>query len=354
MASLRVLATAAVAGILSLTAGAQIAASDAQPAPSAALSFTLDRQAGPSSVSRSSLAAVTWRGGRVTTSTGETVTVLVSNSLPAETPEKWAEFMVNLTHGPEITLATTRIATPLEVQQMCGANALGCYSRNQIIAPGEPTIDGDAGPDEVVRHEYGHHVALHRLNTPWEAIDWGPKNWASAANVCARVSKGDAFPGNDGRNYALNPGEAWAETYRLLDERKAGITTGTWSIVSRSFFPNDTALAAAERDVVSPWTTSRKVVQRRAFRTSAKAQVWWLRVETPLDGELSISATLPRKGLYDVALVAPNRRTVLRRARWTAQRVKSTATTVCGTRSLYVRVTQTRGAGRVTVSATLP
>jgi hypothetical protein len=353
MASLRVLATATAAVAIAVASGAQ-AAPDSQADSSQAYAYTLDRQVGPSVLSRTALAAVTWRGGRVTASSGETVTVFVSDSLPTETPERWAEFLVNLTHGPEITLVTVRIATLLEVQQLCGARALGCYSRNQIVSPGEATLDGDTGPEAVLRHEYGHHIALHRLNSPWEAIDWGPKTWASTASVCARVSRGEAFPGNEGRNYALNPGEAWAEVYRLMDERKAGILTASWSIVTRSFFPDAAALAAAERDVLRPWTASRKVVQRRVFRASARPQVWWFSLDTPLDGELSITATLPRNGSYDVALVAPNRRTVIRRARWTGQRVKSTAATVCGNRSLFVRVTQTRGSGRVSVSATLP
>src|SRR5688500_15202701 len=46
--------------------------------------------------------AATFRGGPITTSTGEVVNVLVSDSLPAETPEKWAEFVARLTHGSEL------------------------------------------------------------------------------------------------------------------------------------------------------------------------------------------------------------------------------------------------------------
>ncbi len=151
----------------------------------------------------------------------------VSDSLPLETstPEGWAEFLAGLTHGPEITRLRTYIVTFSEVQEICGSRALGCYGRDEMVAPGE--LVADISPEEVVRHEYGHHVANHRLNAPWAAIDWGPKRWASAANVCANVSRREAFPGDQGSNYARNPGEAWAEVYRLMDERKAGITTAT-------------------------------------------------------------------------------------------------------------------------------
>ena len=357
MASLRTLAVAAAALSLLAASGAALAsASSAGTAPTASAAYvrSLDGQTGASRIDAAARTAITWRGGAITASTGELVNVFVSDLLPAETPEKWAEFLVGLTHGPELSLLTTRLATLDEVQQLCGAQALGCYLRNEMIALGEPTIDGrGATPEEVVRHEYGHHVGFHRANPPWRAIDWGPKNWASSAGVCARVSRGEAFPGNEGRNYALNPGEGWAETYRLMDERKDGITTATWHIVSQSFFPNETALAAAERDVLTPWSANRRTVHRRVFGKTTK-KVWWIPVQTPLDGELTLSATLPRNGVHEVALVAPNRRTVLGRAQWVGQRVKRTATTVCGQRSLFVRVTQSGGLGRVTVTASAP
>jgi hypothetical protein len=354
MASLRRVVVAVSALVLVAAGGAALAGtSSTSTAPAANYARSLDGQTGVSRIDAAARTAITWRGGTINASTGERVNVFVSDLLPAETPEKWAEFLVGLTHGPELALITTRLATLDEVQQLCGARALGCYIRNEMIALGEPTIDSGTTPEEVVRHEYGHHVAFHRANPPWRAIDWGPKNWASATSVCTRVSRGEAFPGNEGGNYALNPGEAWAETYRLMDERKDGITTATWQVVSQSFFPNEPALAAAERDVVTPWTANRQVVHRRVFGKRTK-KTWWIPVQTPLDGELTLSATLPRNALHEVALVAPDRRTVLRRAQWVGQRVKRIATAVCGQRSLFVRVTQSGGLGRVTVTASTP
>jgi hypothetical protein len=352
MASLRRVAVAVSAVLLLGASGvAGTATSGATTAPKAYRA--IDGQLGASRINTAARAALAWSGGPITASTGEVVNVFVSTALPAETPEKWAEFLVGLTHGPEIARLTTRMATHAEVQQLCGAQALGCYFRNEMIALGEPPIDSGVTPEEVVRHEYGHHIGFHRVNAPWRAIDWGPKIWASAAGVCARVSRGEAFPGNEGRNYSLNPGEAWAETYRLMDERKAGITTASWDIISRSFFPDELAFAAAERDVLTPWTANRRIVERRVFGKNTK-KVWWIPVQTPLDGELTLSATLPRSGLHEVALVAPNRRTVIRRAQWVGQRVKRTASTVCGQRNLFVRVTQSGGLGQVTVTATAP
>jgi hypothetical protein len=298
-------------------------------------------------------AGLTYRGGPITTSTGETVDVRVSDTLPLETstPEGWAEFLAQLTHGPELAELTTFIVSFDEVQEICGSRALGCYGDDRMVAPGE--VAEDISPEEVVRHEYGHHVANARLNTPWEAVDWGPKRWASAANVCAKVSSREAFPGDQGSNYSLNPGEAWAETYRLMDERKAGITTSTWPIVSRSFFPTEAALEAAEQDVVSPWTKVHTTVSTRVFGKRTP-KVWWIPLATPLDGDLRISAALPSRGTYDVALVRADRRTVLKRAQWVGQRVKRLAGSTCGQRSLFVRVTQKGALGRARVSVTTP
>lgn len=296
--------------------------------------------------------AVTWRGGPITTSTGEVVDVRVSDSLPTVSPESWAEFLVGLTHGSELARVTSYHATLAEVQELCGPRALGCYSRNTMVSLGEPAIDGTA-PEEVVRHEYGHHIALYRDNTPWRAIDWGPKNWATAATVCPKVGRGEAYPGDEERYYAQNPGEAWAEVYRLLEERKAGITTGAWPIVAPGFYPDQAALQAAERDVLQPWTGGSLASFKRTFgRRTPK--VWWISLTTPLDGNLRITASLPKGGTQEVALVAGNRRTVLRRAQWLGQRSKRIESTVCGQRSLFVRVTQAGGLGRVSVTAATP
>jgi hypothetical protein len=167
------------------------------------------------------------------------------------------------------------------------------------------------------------------------------------------VSRHEAFPGDGGRNYSRNPGEAWAETYRLMDERKVGITTARWPIINQSFFPSEAALQAAERDVLQPWTARKTTTFRRTFGKKTK-KVWWIPLQTALDGELNLAATVPRNGEYEVAIVGSNRRTIVKRAQWVGQRSKRTALLVCGQRSLFVRVTQSAGVGRVAVSVTSP
>lgn len=310
--------------------------------------------AGSARADEGSQQAITWRGGPLTASTGEVVRVFVSNSIPVEatTPEAWAELLTRLAHGPELALLTTRVAPPDEVEALCGPRTLGCYAPNQMIVPSEAAGDGTSA-EEVLRHEYGHHVAFHRQNPPWRALEWGPKHWASSASVCPRAGRNEAFPGDQGRNYALNPGEAWAEAYRLMDERRAGITTATWPIIAPSFYPTEQALLAAERDVLQPWTKGRVLSFQRTFRGAA-ARLWWIRIATPLDGDLRVSATLPRGGTHEVALVAGNRTTVVQRGQWVSQRVKRLSKVVCGQRSLFVRVTPRGAAGLVRVTVSVP
>jgi hypothetical protein len=304
------------------------------------------------SASRLARAETTFRGGPITTSTGEVVDVRVSDALPVATAtqEGWAEFLVHLTHGSELGQLKASIVTFDEVQEICGSRALGCYGGDQLVAPGETVVD--TSPEEVVRHEYGHHIAAHRLNDPWTALDWGPKRWASAANVCSRAARNEAYPGNEGTYYQLNPGEAWAEVYRLMDERRAGITTATWPIIARSFFPDANDLLAAEQDVLQPWAAPRARLYTKTFGKKT-ARVWWIALTTPLDGSVRVNATVPTtSSSVDVALVGADRKTVVRRAQWIGQRVQRLDGSVCGQRSLFVRVTQKGVVGRVRISVT--
>ena len=315
--------------------------------------FTSDAQLG-STVRESTLAraAATWRGGLITASTGETVDVRVADDLPPETtPESWAEFLVGLDHGSELSQLTTYIGTLDDVQGICGSDALGCYAQDQMVVPADASFD--VSPQEIARHEYGHHIAFHRSNPPWDAIDWGPKHWASFESICARASRKEVYPGDEGANYALNPGEAWAETYRILEERKAGITTGSWQIVAPSFYPNDAALQAAQTDVLQPWTAAQSTSVTRVFGKKTK-KVWWIPLKTPLDGDLKVNAAVRGGGNPEVVLVAANRSTVVKRAQWVSQRVKTLDSSVCGQRSFFVRVTQKGALGQVRITTTTP
>jgi hypothetical protein len=151
----------------------------------------------------------------------------------------------------------------------------------------------------------------------------------------------------------LNPGEGWAETYRLLEEQRAGVTGAPWEIVDGSFYPTDAALAAARQDVLQPWQVSRTATFRHRFTTKSK-RVWTVALTTPLDGSLEITVSLPKSSLYNVTLLDSDRTTVLATGLWASLRTKRVTTTICGERSLFLRVSQKTGFGRVSVSATQP
>jgi hypothetical protein len=73
-------------------------------------------------------------------------------------------------------------------------------------------------------------------------------------NICSRARAGMVFPGDEGMNYAFNPGEGFAEAYRVLIETNGTAVGYDWPIVDPSFRPDVEALAAIRADVFQPWT----------------------------------------------------------------------------------------------------
>ena len=349
----RVLVTAPVAA-LAVIALAIAGGSGTSQAPSErplmARSFSPHASLSPARLARST---IIWNGGATVASTGETVNVFVSAALAPEhgTAQTWADFIAGLLHGSELPRLTAYIAPFAEMQSICGEHAFGCYGSNRMVSMGETNYG--VSPDEVVRHEYGHHIALNRINSPWLAVSWGPKNWASASSVCRRAADGSAYPGDEGDNYRLNPGEAWAETYRLLVERKAGVTGSSWEIIDPSFYPTEAALAAAERDVVQAWVSPTTTVSATRFRGQGRRS-WTVPLRTPLDGSIDIQVKLPQGGLHDVVLLKSDRKTILARALWSSTSTKTLKTTVCGDRSLALRITQKGRFGPVKVVTRAP
>jgi len=284
--------------------------------------------------------------------TSETVTVQVSTTYTAEQvrPQAWAEFFARLPHGPELAYVVVRVASPAEVAALCGDAALGCYEAGELVMPGEQS--GGEDPEEVARHEYGHHVAATRSNPPWRAAEWGPKRWASAAGICRRAKGRTAFPGDDGMFYRLDPGEAFAEVYRVLADEKAGAPVSRWGLVDGSFYPDRAALRAAERDVVDPWAGATTTRWSGRFRKSDPRRRI-LPVATPLDGELTAELRLPAGSLDTLELLATDGR-VLARGLWSGTRTRRLSYVVCGQRSLRLRLTTSGAQGRFDLMVSRP
>jgi hypothetical protein len=213
-----------------------------------------------------------------------------------------------------------------------------------MVVPGEDIPDGPTAA-QVVTHEYGHHIATNRVNTPWNAGDWGTKRWASAVGVCARAAAGTVFPGDEGDNYALNPGEGFAEAYRVLNEARAGASTFVWPIVDQLFYPSATALDLIALDVTKPWLASSSSAFAGRFTAGGPA-VRRVRIATPLDGLFRITIRAAPGTQARLELLSPSGRVV--------GRATSVATTVCGQRTFTARVTRLGRPGRFTLAISKP
>lgn len=283
------------------------------------------------------LQSASW-GGTYTAATGERVNISISDTYPVDNAvgQRWADFVAQLVHGPEISTVSILLASPPEVRSTCGRRALACYNPTnaQLVAPAEDEA-GQPAAEAVVVHEYGHHIAANRANNPWPTVDWGTKRWATYLHICARTGTGEVHPGDEGVAYMTNPGEAFAETYRVLNERRLGRPETPWQIVDRLFYPDDAALAAVEQDVVSPWTGA--AIERRTGAGGTRT----FTVSTPLDG--TVRASIRGKGTLEI-LGASGKRL----ARGTA----GVSATVCDQRSVRVRVTRPAGLGAYTLTLT--
>jgi hypothetical protein len=305
-----------------------------------------------SSKSRALAASSAYWGGAVTASNGEQVTVRLSDTYPQDpaVQQRWADFMTSLLHGPELQRVALYLAPLREVQQVCGRGALACYGQDRIFAPGESTSP-DISAESVLMHEYGHHVAASRSDAPWAAIDYGTKRWSSYEQVCAKSRAGQLFPGDESANYQLNPGEAFAETYRVLNERRLGRTETTWEIVSDALYPDESALALVSQDVTAPWAGNSSSASTVSLSNRARTRA--VTVATPLDGSLRVAVRGVRNARVAVDVFTATGARVAHSV-VTGAVTRSIDATVCGSRAYRVRLALQRGAGAFRLAISKP
>jgi hypothetical protein len=299
------------------------------------------------------LSQATWWGGTYAVPDGEHVSIYISASYPQadDLARLWVDFFDHLPHGEEISLVKVYIAPLDEVSEMCLSDeVVGCYGDQTLVTVG----DSSAGflPASIAAHEYGHHVAANRSNAPWRAVDWGTKRWASAMGICGRVTAGTAVPGDEGASYTLNPGEGFAESYRVLAETGGAAAGFDWPIVDPSFRPTQESFAAIREDVFHPWAGPTTRTTRGKFLRGRRT--WSTQVATLLDGDLRVRVTVPGGGADDVTLFSGDGRTVLATGSWASSGGKSAEYRVCGARSLRVRVTRGGAAARFTLQVQAP
>ena len=291
-------------------------------------------------------AAFAWGGTYETGDTYESaIRINVSNAYIAEQnlPQDWATYLGSLMHGPEISKLTLNLGTPDEVARVCGRSALACYDPNSQTIEASPDDQLDAPPArEIVMHEYGHHVANNRSNAPFVAEDYGTKRWASYEQICKKTLDGSVTPGNEGASYALNSGEAFAESYRVLNLTKQGATDIGWTIVSSVFRPDARALELLEQDVVDPWTGPTFTHVHGSFGYGTARTTY---VKTPLDGTFVARLISPTKARMRLAVYSGN--TLLGRG-------SSVRLQICGQRQLRLKVERTSGSGAFTIDISKP
>jgi hypothetical protein len=223
-------------------------------------------------------------GGVYTTKSGAQVTVQSSGEYPVDPAvnQATADFIDSLVHGSEISTVKIYRAPPAEVGILCYTQeADGCYfpASGQIITVGEDTPWSTV--EEVVTHEYGHHVANNRNNDPWPAVAFGTKRWATYEGVCQKYASGVAFPGDEADHYLQNPGESFAESFMHLNEVRLGLPEPPWGY-DPMFTPDPAALAAIEQDVLKPW--KRAPLRHLNGRFTRRGQQKTFNFNTPLDG----------------------------------------------------------------------
>jgi hypothetical protein len=291
-------------------------------------------------------AALAWGGSYETGDVyNSTILINVSNAYIAEQglPQDWATYVGSLVHGPEIAKLTLDLGTPAEVTTVCGPGALACYNPNTETIEASPDDQLDAPPaKEIVTHEYGHHIANNRSNAPFVAEDYGTKRWASYEGICKGTLDGSVTPGNEGASYARNSGEAFAESYRVLNLTKQGATDIGWSIVSTDFYPDARALALLEQDVTDPWTGPTLTHVHGSFGYGTARTTY---VKTQLDGTFVARLISPTKARMRLSVYSGN--TLLGRG-------SSVKLQICGQRQLRLKVERTAGSGAFTIDISKP
>jgi hypothetical protein len=286
-------------------------------------------------------------GGDYMTPANERVTIYSSNAYTIDPAanQRWADFLGQLMHGPELSRVTIYFATAPELDRLCHGEAdlvhyvLGCYGSDTIIAIGEDT--GSISAEAVLTHEYGHHIAANRSNAPWRGLEWGPKQWASAMNICAMARAHVVFPGDESLLYRLNPGEGFAEAYRWATARTAQDPIGTWDVLDTWLYPGHDAIQAIADSVLRPWMRNRVKTFTGTFTTPGSS-LRRFHFVSGLDGAFTVSV----RGTANVRIAISDGRRVVARGRSAAR------TTICGGfRHLTVRLTGLgRGTYRLAVS----
>jgi hypothetical protein len=273
-----------------------------------------------------------------------------------------ANFLGTLPHGDEMSLLAVHVVAPAELAAPppdgCGTpNALACYFpglNNMVISGNESTASDGATREYVIAHEYGHHLASHRNNAPFAnpSVDWGPKNWASFAGVCAGVKSGRYFPGDEGSHYYDNPGEAFAESYARTVFPTSPVPW-EWPDFPDVLTSSGAGTAAIQQDALHPWNGDHSDPRKGRFGHKRKVKRQTKTFATPLDGVFTLTLKGADKADLALKLKGPDGRTLARSDGVGSH--EQVTYSVCGERLLTAVVKRHgRRKSRYKVTAVLP
>jgi hypothetical protein len=270
-----------------------------------------------------------------------------------------------LVHGPEMNTLSVYVASPDELSQICGQEAIGCYAPgvDEMIVSGVDAPSSGVPRSFTIAHEYGHHIANNRVNAPWTAIDTGAKRWATYERVCQGTHKKQLFPGDETYHYWDNPGEGFAESNAHLNFPSVSVPWGYNSLLR----PTQGSLAMLQADITDPWTGPTTVAWNGSMWPGRRNPADH-RFSTPLDGQVEIRLNGPQGSNYDIYVLGPKLRgerprgnhRKFRVSRRVINRSASSGSseqidmTLCGQSSIQVEVRRRSGSGPFTVTVTRP
>jgi hypothetical protein len=281
---------------------------------------------------------------------GSGATIVVSVTSACQTvctdpdPQRIANFIGTLIHGAEVEQLTVQLDTPFQLEFDCGFGAEACYytEESKVVLSGNDTPDSEGASREfILAHEYGHHVARHRMNpAPFPpAVDWGTAHWASYENVCRQNRAGALFPGNEGDHYFQDPGEAFAEAfahYRFSDAQVR------WRWLS-SLKPDAGSFRAIREDTLNPWRGRTRLLLAGHLPSRRHGAIV-KSFRTPLDGIVSVRPRGRPAHRYKLSIRNPTGR-LLRTSHHGLSRRDHLDFTVCGQSRLRAVIRSARRSG---------
>ena len=164
------------------------------------------------------------------------------------------DFLGTLVHGSELGALRVQVGAPAEINESCGGGrVVACYAvgANRMYVP-DQAVEGAPLVVCAGARVWTPHCVMALPNAPWDAVDWGPKYWASAMRVCTHVHEGELFPGNQEGHYLDDPGEGFADSYAHISHPSV-----PWQF-NALMRPSDAGFSAIRRDVLRPWAGPRK------------------------------------------------------------------------------------------------